>query len=140
MYIGNEAIVDLLEDIYDANLISLGNDRDQINWQLQTFKEIRITLGLTASSDVSVNSKSFNAIKRAIVQWSQQVSGSAPIKGKGTRPQVFYKMPPLRITHPPVSELDVTDTVTLDSSQEALILKAQIESLQRRLLLATQPD
>ncbi len=117
MYMGSDALIEQLEDIYDV-------DAHKDTFVAQTFKDIRLILGLT---HLTTNSKAFNQTKRALAIWSQDISGLPPMPGTGNRPKIFYTMPPVR------NGLE-QDYKEIDKQAELTALKKRMQELQDELM------
>ena len=85
MYMGDEAFIEVLDRLFDSDSIK--------ELQKMTFAQVRTMTGMI---NLVVNSRAFNQAKRALLLWSKQVCGKNPVKAKGTRPAIWYYMPPLR--------------------------------------------
>jgi len=132
MYIGNEAIVETLDEMFDVDLAKATN-----SWKKYTFKDIRMILGIT---NVATNSMAFNQAKRAVTQWSKIVSGKDPIAGTGERARIFYYMPPLRTETKQYND-EPSDTMDDDTTDEQIeAIKEQMKQLKLRLTTLKQKD
>lgn len=126
MFVGNDAFIEQLDYMFDTDASIISG-----KWELKTFKDIRVILGLTG---LTMNSKAFNQTKRALHLWSEQVSGIPPQKGKGTRPRLYYTVPVMREN--PEDVLPPEDDIIMGKSEkdaEVSAIQAQIAELNRRL-------
>ena len=121
MYIGNESLVETLEEVFDT----IRTEEDELQWI--TFKQIRQICGL---NNMTTNSQQFNHAKRAVHLWSAQVSGLDPRNGTGMRPRIYYPMPPVRDSAMP--DLDDDTPVKIKSVKQMDILK-EMNDLTKKL-------
>ena len=119
MYIGDEAFLEQLDRIFDADHGG--------KWQKMTFAQVRTITGM---SDLVVNSKAFNQAKRALLLWSKEVSGKDTLLGKGTRPCVWYYMPPLRDGPDPVPPEPDDDEEAPPDERKALVKQMKLLQMQ----------
>ena len=121
MYIGNDSLLETLEEVFDTER----TEEHELQWL--TFKQIRQICGIT---NMTTNSQQFNHAKRAVLLWSEQVAGLAPKQGGGTRPRIYYAMPPVRNTAMP----DLTDDTPIKiKTQAEQDLLDEMNRLQKKL-------